>query len=40
MSVPVPFLAITNGLFAAVFSRQGGELVPLQVMPPWPTGPA
>ena len=36
MSVPVPYLTITNGLYAAVFSRQGGALVPLEALPLWP----
>jgi predicted type IV restriction endonuclease len=35
MSVAVPYLVITNGLYAAVFSRQGGNLVPLGMLPAW-----
>ena len=35
MSVPVPYLTITNGLYAAVYSRQAGRLSKLEVMPLW-----
>ena len=35
MSVPVPYLTITNGLFAVVFSRGVGGLTPLPMLPAW-----
>jgi len=35
MSVPVPYLTITNGLYAAVFKREDGRLRLLDMLPPW-----
>ena len=35
ISVPVPYLVITNGTYAQVFKRDDGKLLPLLNLPPW-----
>ncbi len=35
MSLPVPYLAITNGVYAHIFKREDGALSALQTMPLW-----
>lgn len=35
ISIPVPYLVITNGLAAFAFKRENGLLLPLNVLPAW-----
>lgn len=35
ISIPVPYLVITNGLAAQVYKRQDGALLPLTALPAW-----
>jgi len=35
ISIPVPYLVITNGLAAQVYKRQDDALLPLTALPAW-----
>jgi len=35
MSIPVPYLVITNGLTAHIYKRENGTLQPLTALPAW-----
>lgn len=35
ISIPVPYLVITNGLTAHVYKREDGALLPLSALPAW-----
>jgi hypothetical protein len=35
MSLPVPYIVITNGLYTAAYSKQGSSLVALTKLPVW-----